>query len=36
MVESHDELITEITKDIGLDCMGEDVEDEDEDEDSNE
>jgi hypothetical protein len=31
MIESHDELITEIAKEIGLDSMGEDVEDEDED-----
>jgi hypothetical protein len=35
MVESRDELITEIAKEIGLDSMGEDVEDEDEDEDGN-
>jgi hypothetical protein len=35
MVEYRDELITEITKEIGLDHMGEDVEDEDEDEDGN-
>jgi hypothetical protein len=33
MVESHDELITEITKEIGLDRMGEDAEAEDEDDD---
>jgi hypothetical protein len=26
MVESHGELITEITEEIGLDCMGEDAE----------
>jgi hypothetical protein len=36
MVESHDELITDIVKEIGLDRMGEDVEDEDGDEDGNE
>jgi hypothetical protein len=30
MVESHDELITDITKEIGLDRMGEDVEQEEE------
>jgi hypothetical protein len=35
MVESHDELITEITKEIGLDHMGEDAEDEGEDEGGN-
>jgi hypothetical protein len=35
MFESHDELITEIAKESGLDCMGEDVEDEEEDEDAN-
>jgi hypothetical protein len=34
MVESHDELIMEITKETGLDHMGEDVEDEEEDEDA--
>jgi hypothetical protein len=34
MVESHDELITEIAKEIGLDCMGEYAEDEVEDEDA--
>jgi hypothetical protein len=33
MVESHNELNTEIAKEIGLDRMGEDVEDEGEDED---
>jgi hypothetical protein len=33
MVESRDELITEITKEIGLDRMGEDAEAEDEDDD---
>jgi hypothetical protein len=33
MVESCDELITEIAKEIGLDRMREDTEDEDEDED---
>jgi hypothetical protein len=35
MVESHDELIMEIAKEIGLDHMGEDAKDEDEDEDGN-
>jgi hypothetical protein len=35
MVESHDELIMEIAKEIALDRMGEDAEDEDEDEDGN-
>jgi hypothetical protein len=35
MVESHDELITEIAKEIGLHRMGKDVEDEDDDEDGN-
>jgi hypothetical protein len=30
MVESHNELITEIAKEIGLDRMGEDIEDEEE------
>jgi hypothetical protein len=36
MVKSHDELIMEITKETGLDCMGKGVEDEDEeDEDAN-
>jgi hypothetical protein len=34
MVESRDELIMEITKETGLDHMGEDVEDEEEDEDA--
>jgi hypothetical protein len=33
MVESHDELLMEIARKTGLDCMGEDVEDEEEDED---
>jgi hypothetical protein len=33
MVESHDELLMEIARETGLDCMGEDVEDEEEDED---
>jgi hypothetical protein len=33
MVESHDELIMEIAKEIGLDCRGEDAEEEDEDDD---
>jgi hypothetical protein len=28
MVESHDELLTEITRETGLDCMGEDEDDE--------
>jgi hypothetical protein len=31
IVKSHDELTTEITKEIGIDCMGEDAEDKDED-----
>jgi hypothetical protein len=35
MVESCDELITKITREIGLDHMGEDVKDEEEDEDAN-
>jgi hypothetical protein len=35
MVEYHDELITEIAKEIGLDHIGEDVEDEDKDEGGN-
>jgi hypothetical protein len=34
MVESHDELIVEITRETGLDRMGEDAEDEEEDEDA--
>jgi uncharacterized protein YdcH (DUF465 family) len=34
MAESHDELVMEITKETGLDRMGEDVEDEVEDEDT--
>jgi hypothetical protein len=34
MVESHDELLMEITKETRLDHMGEDVEDEEEDEDA--
>jgi hypothetical protein len=34
MVESHDELIMEITKETGLDRMGEDAEDEEEDDDA--
>jgi hypothetical protein len=34
MVESRDELIMEITRETGLDRMGEDVEDEEEDEDA--
>jgi hypothetical protein len=33
MVESHDELLMQIAREIGLDRMGEDVEDEEEDED---
>jgi hypothetical protein len=33
MLESRDELITEITKEIGLDRMGEDAEAEDENDD---
>jgi hypothetical protein len=35
MVESRDEHITKITKEIRLDCMRDDAEDEDEDEDGN-
>jgi hypothetical protein len=35
LLESRDELIIEIAKEIGLDCMGEDVENEDEDEHGN-
>jgi peptidoglycan hydrolase CwlO-like protein len=35
MVESHNELLMEITRETGLDCMGEDAEDEEEDEDAN-
>jgi hypothetical protein len=35
MAESRDELTTEIAKETGLDCMGEDAEDEEEDEDAN-
>jgi hypothetical protein len=35
MADSRDELITEITKEIGLDRMGEDAEDDEEDEDGN-
>jgi hypothetical protein len=35
MVKSHDELITKFAKEIGLDRMGEDAEDEDRDEDGN-
>jgi hypothetical protein len=34
MVESRDELITEIAREIGLDRMGEDAGDEEEDEDA--
>jgi hypothetical protein len=34
MVESHDELITEVTRETGLDHMEEDAEDEEEDEDA--
>jgi hypothetical protein len=35
IVKSHDELTTEITKEIGIDCMVEDAEDKDEVEDGN-
>jgi hypothetical protein len=35
MVESHDELIMDIAREIGLDCMGEDAKEEEEDEDAN-
>jgi hypothetical protein len=35
MVKSHNELIMEIAKEIGLDYMGEDAEDKEEDEDAN-
>jgi hypothetical protein len=35
MVKSHDELIMKFAKEIGLDRMGEDAEDEDRDEDGN-
>jgi hypothetical protein len=35
MVNSHDELLMEITRETGLDRMGEDDEDEEEDEDAN-
>jgi peptidoglycan hydrolase CwlO-like protein len=35
MVECHDEVIMEITRETGLDRMGEDAEDEEEDEDAN-
>jgi chromosome segregation ATPase len=34
MVESHDELLMEIARETGLDCLGEDAEDEEEDEDA--
>jgi hypothetical protein len=34
MVESHDELLMEIARETGLDCMGEDDKDEEEDEDA--
>jgi peptidoglycan hydrolase CwlO-like protein len=34
MVESHDELLMEIARKIGLECMGEDDEDEEEEEDA--
>jgi hypothetical protein len=34
MVESHDELLMEIARENGLDCMGEDAEDEEEEEDA--
>jgi hypothetical protein len=32
MVESHDELLMELARETGLDCMGEDKDDEDEEE----
>jgi hypothetical protein len=35
MVESHDELLMEITREMGLDRMGEDEDDEEEEEDAN-
>jgi hypothetical protein len=35
MVESHDELLMEIARETGLNCLGEDAEDEGEDEDAN-
>jgi hypothetical protein len=34
MVESHDELLMEIARETGLNCLGEDAEDEEEDEDA--
>jgi hypothetical protein len=34
MVESHDELLMEIARETGLDCMEEDAEDEEADEDA--
>jgi hypothetical protein len=34
MVESHDELLMEITRETRLDCLGEDIEDEEEEEDT--
>jgi hypothetical protein len=34
MVKSHDELLMEITREMGLDCMGEDGDDEEEEEDA--
>jgi hypothetical protein len=34
IVESHDELLVEIARETGLDCMGEDDEDEEEEEDA--
>ncbi len=34
MVESHDELLMEIARETGLDCMGEDEDDEEEEEDA--
>jgi hypothetical protein len=34
IVESHDELLVEIARENGLDCMGEDDEDEEEEEDA--
>jgi hypothetical protein len=35
MVESRDELLMEIAREIGLDCMGDDEGDEEEEEDAN-
>jgi hypothetical protein len=34
MVESHDELLMEIARETGLDCMGEDEDEEEEEEDA--